>query len=162
MSYGILSGILAEVFSGFDLLKVLLTMNALVLTYIVYNQFRVTRNKLRLDLFEKRFAVFESTGKFIAKMVHETRPTLEDVFDYRESLREAEFLFEQDITEYLKAIDDKALLLWRIGEEMKGICDDVELKKVASAKEQTLLWLINQSRELPARLSPYLSFGRRL
>ena len=43
----------------------------LVAIYIAWQQWNTNRNKLKLDLFEKRFSVFQSTRTFLSSVLRD-------------------------------------------------------------------------------------------
>lgn len=48
----------------FDYWKLTTVVLAIFAAYIAYQQYRLGREKFKLDLFEKRFAVFSGTRRF--------------------------------------------------------------------------------------------------
>lgn len=102
-----------------DFWKVATVVLAILGAYIAYRQYTLGREKFKLDLFEKRFAVFAGARKFLTLILRDASVSREHLFDYRASVAEASFLFDEDITEYLRLIDSKALRLHTLEEVMK-------------------------------------------
>src|SRR6266705_907679 len=84
-----------------------------VAAYIAHGQLKINRAKLKLDLFERRVAVYESARQFINGL---TAHALVDTQAYREyciAISRAPFLFAEspDIPEYLTLLGHEATRL---------------------------------------------------
>jgi hypothetical protein len=79
-----------------------------VTSWIALRQWKTSRDKLRFDLFERRFAVYEATRKLISKVG--LGGTLEkgDLWTFEDATRGAEFLFQGPAREFLKKIGGMA------------------------------------------------------
>jgi len=64
-------------------------------------------------LFEKRFAVFGAVSASLEYYRRGESPD-EQLFEYRRSVAEANFLFESDIDDFIREIDKHALRLWLV------------------------------------------------
>ena len=130
-----------------------------VAAYIAFQQFWLARERLRLDLFEKRFAVFAAVRRFLSLILQGASVKMDDFWQYRAGVAEASFLFDEDITDYLGEIDRRALRAWRIGDEMKEPEPNEDLRvKRAGELSKELQWLTEQLAELKPRLAPYMKF----
>jgi hypothetical protein len=71
-------------------------------------QWRVAENKLRLDLFDRRYKVYEATVRFVRASVQDFAHIDQhlSVFNYETS--NAEFLFDADVVNYLEHIRQRA------------------------------------------------------
>jgi len=81
---------------------------SIAVVIIAWQQWQVARNKLRLDLFDRRCKVYEATMKFLAEIARKT--TFEDsqlVEFYPTS--DASFFFRADVVDYLSQIRHRAL-----------------------------------------------------
>ena len=84
---------------------------ALVVAWIALQQWWINRERLRLDLFDRRYAVFESTRKFISEIVRDAD------FDHLQQQAfwtgtvDASFLFHSEVTEYIDLVLSKAVKL---------------------------------------------------
>lgn len=126
-------------------------------TWIAYNQFRIAQANLRLALFDRRFAVFESAREFLVRVGRENVVTMRDIATYSRGILDAHFLFDAAVVAYLQEIRHRAL-------QLHG--EDVMLERGPRAGEQKLIdsrwggmqWLTEQLDELPKRLQPYMAF----
>jgi hypothetical protein len=138
----------------------LLTLLIAALVLLVqFRQYRTDRAKFKLDLFEKRFAVFVGTRRFLSQILTAGKVDLADLFAYRAAIGEAEFLYKTDITEYLREIDRRALNLHTLHGKIEPIPVGDERSRVAGEISDELGWLIGQLPELKDRFAPYLGFA---
>ena len=142
-----------------DYWKLLTVLVAIFAVYIAYQQFRLQRERIKLDLFEKRFQVFAASRKLLSIILIDASLDLKDLFEYRGAVAEATFLFGEDITGYLEEIDKKALRMHSLHEKLNGIPPGEERSKIVEEKHEALRWLTDQLPELKRRFAPYLKFG---
>jgi len=126
--------------------------------YVAYRQFVLGRERLKLDLFEKRFAVFVATRRLLTHALKNADITLEQLFEYRGGIAEASFLFDEDITNYLTSIDQKALHLRTVRDTMEPLPVGEARTRAAGEIAELLQWLTSQLPELKVRFAPYLKF----
>ena len=88
-----------------DVWKLLTLLIACGVAYVAYQQYLLGRAKFKLDLFEKRFAVFDATRKLLGAMASDGPGELEKVHEFRVAVTDAQFLFCSDVTDYLNEID---------------------------------------------------------
>jgi hypothetical protein len=72
-------------------------------------QWRVAENKLRLDLFDRRYNVYDATRKFLAVIVRDATFTDSQLFEFYGGTSDTEFLFRSEVVDYLAQIRKRAL-----------------------------------------------------
>lgn len=133
---------------------------ATIAVYIAWQQYKTARNKLKLDLFDRRFRVYQAQQLF-AYSCAKIQSLDQDSYDKLQALLpDAVFLFDADICDYLKELQMHAsrlqLLRMQIGsaetQEQRGVFVD----------QQTpiLQWVINESIHSEQRFLRYLSFKK--
>jgi hypothetical protein len=78
-------------------------------------QWRIAANKLRLDLFDRRYKVYEATLAFLRASVRDTARIDQLLIEFNYETSNAEFLFEADVVNYLHQIRERARdddILW--------------------------------------------------
>jgi len=122
-----------------------------IVTYIAWQQFTVNRRQHRLALFDKRMVVFNSTMKMIASVVQSANPTLPQCFQFIQDTRDHEFLFGQEVGDFINEVYKKATALH--AHIMMG---------PSSAAQQTevMEWFIGQMGEARKVFLPYLDFRK--
>jgi hypothetical protein len=94
---------------------------AVLALYITFHQFWLAKEKLRLDLFETRFAVFAGVRLFLSKISQVAAVTMDDVWKFRSDVAEASFVFDDDVTDLIDQIDKRAVEAWAAHEQMKEL-----------------------------------------
>ncbi|VVE46040.1 hypothetical protein [Pandoraea terrigena] len=81
-----------------------------IAAYIAYRQFRVAQAKLKLDLFERRYSIFEMVWGFTSGLAQGNIPDWggEKWVAFTNRRPEIAFLFGRDISEYCDEINKKA------------------------------------------------------
>lgn len=123
---------------------------------VAWLQWHVARNKLRLDLFDRRYKVFEGTRKFLQTASFENG----ELRLFKFATADAEFLFGSDVVEWLAEIREKAAHLITVRTLLARPKDDDDLAKLAEAQEADLLWLANRTDTLTKVFAPYLGFAK--
>ncbi len=132
---------------------------AILVVFVAYLQFKLANEKLKLDLFEKRFAIYKGVQSFLTYIMTEGKLTnLDKLSQFRAETQNKVFLFKDDIVSYLKEIDQKALGLLTIGEEIRDMPKGEQRSNLIKTKSELLRWLISQLPELIGIFSPYLKF----
>jgi hypothetical protein len=141
-----------------DIWKGLTALIAVALAYTAYQQYRIARERFKLELFEKRFSVFAATRTLLSHVLTNANVSMEQFFEFRRAVAEATFLFEADITNYLSEIDKKALYLHTTHELMSQRPPAENRQKIVEEHHQLLKWLTDQLPELKPKFAPYLKF----
>jgi hypothetical protein len=141
-----------------DFWKFLTVVVAVVVAYIALQQFWLVRERLKLDLFEKRFAVFSAARLFLSKVRQHRGVLMDDFGEYRSSVAEASFLFNEDVVDFLNEIDSRALHLWDLQEERNGRPAGSERESFAARIPPELEWLLSQLSMLNPTFGPYMKF----
>lgn len=125
--------------------------------YIAFHQWRVAKAKLNLDLFEKRYAVFEATWTELSQAmqvqeVRITNPNFTNLFP------KAQFLFGPEIRDYMLEISNKISELWVVQRKTKANNQIVPPDLIGKDVE-ILTWMSDHAMtECRARFGPYLDF----
>jgi hypothetical protein len=126
-------------------------------SYIAYKQWHLARNKLKHDLFNKRFFVFEAAISFITSIMTSGRAEDEAVSKFMIATREAKWLLDAPIAEYLdKQLYEKAIDLQTLNAELKGLQVGDERTENIRKQAEIKKWLAAQLRILDEKFSPYL------
>jgi hypothetical protein len=135
---------------------------AIIAVYIAYRQYKTEKNALRLELYEKRFRIFDETKKILHKINQEDKIKLEELRDFKFSTNESKFLFERDIPQFLEELKNNTL-------ERNHLTDDlgnIQLYPVGSServeKENRMhtleIWFSEEYENVENRFMQYLSF----
>jgi len=143
--------------SGFFSIATLFLSVAVVV--IAALQWRIADNKLRLDLFDRRYKVYDVTRKFLATILREANFTNSQLFEFYAGTSDAEFLFGADVTEHLEKIRKRAVHLQTAQRIFEPLPVGDERSKHVQAAHDDLSWLTDQITEITKTFAPYLGFA---
>jgi hypothetical protein len=129
--------------------------------YIAFNQYRTAKDKLRLELFEKRIDAYEKLQEYFNCILRDGRVENQAMSTLAEARYRSHFLFGNEILELINEVWNKAsemrrfhLILYKsnplpVGEERDRICEE---------ESNLLQWNLDKQKELPNKYSKYLKF----
>lgn len=144
----------AKVFSGF-----LTPIIGLLAAYIAWQQWNTRRDSLRLDLFDKRYTVYEGVKGFIEEVIREGHPTKDDIFDLKRKTHDVDFLFGEDIRNRVDEIVEKGARLKTLNEYLAVTPDNPEDKDreaLIEEEEELLNWFTNEYTRTREEFAKYL------
>lgn len=125
--------------------------------FIAHRQWRTAQNKLKLDLFERRFSVYDTARKLIGSIMGSGRAADAEVMRFLFGTREAKWLLNNDIAEYLyEQIYRKAIDLQTLSAELEGLPVGEERSKNVRSQSEIKKWMLKQFEVLDEKFSPFL------
>jgi len=126
---------------------------------IAWQQWRVADTKLRLDLFDRRYKIYDATKKFLAVIIREATFTDSQLFEFNAGTSVAEFLFEADLVAYLGQIRKRALHMRTAQQLFEPLPVGDERSRHVQAAHDDLSWLSDQITAMTKTFTPYLGFA---
>ncbi len=118
--------------------------------------------KLKLDLYNKRFRIFEETKKILHKIVQEAHIEPIELRDFRFSTNESKFLFDNEITLFLEELKTKAFKLNHAEENLKNLNQypvETGKRETEISKDSELTsWFNSEYENIEYRFDKYLNF----
>lgn len=96
--------------TGFN--AALATFNGIFLSWLAYRNHQVSRNQLKLALYDRCFKVYEAVKQLLVDATKTDSLTVEGVAAYLKGTTESRFLFDPAAVAFIDAIRRKALA-WR-------------------------------------------------
>jgi hypothetical protein len=128
--------------------------------FIAYKQVRIATAKLNLDLYEKRFAVFNAARNFHAEFTVEGKMTRDMLDHFIFGTSEAVFLFEGEVKAFLDHLRDETFSLRHLAVSLKSAADNDERRgEIADKMAQIETELMGSYPKLVALFKPYLKLG---
>ncbi len=127
-----------------------------MVAFIAYQQWRVARNKLRMDLFDRRYKVYDATRLFLSVILRDATFKDSDLFSFYAGISDAEFLFRADVTDYLGQIRKRALDMRTHQKAYEHLSVGDERSRHVQAENDQLLWLSEQLTAMAKTFAPYL------
>jgi hypothetical protein len=130
-------------------------------TYIAFNQYRTNRDKLRLDLFEKRIEAYEKLQEYFNYLLRDGRVEDKAIPILAEARYKSLFLFGNEITEYIDEVWAKASEMRRLDLKLYGsnplpVGEDRD--RVCEEESDLLQWNLDQQKDSPKKYFKYLKF----
>jgi hypothetical protein len=146
--------VIAKVLAGF-----LTPVIAIFGAYIAWQQFGLSRQKIRLDLYDRRLRVYQAVTNLFAEVAREGDVSRSTLGSYYADVFEARFLFGKDLKDYLTEVRQKASKLGSINFRLADSrASQATVSSLAQEKELVLYWFDQQIEDSAARFEPYLSF----
>ena len=137
-------------------LSALLTPTGAVFAIIIaYRQWRIAQNKLKLDLFEKRLAVYSCVSEFIANRASRSTDATEDI-KFLRGIESAQWLYDKSIVEYISGLWHKSADLACLVSELDGMPPSDERNEKVRAKHSLLKWFNDQHEVISKKFAPFL------
>lgn len=139
-----------------ELSKALLTpLIAIIAAYVAWQQMITNRRKLKLDLFDRRYAVFESIGQFIGSILTSGRVGEGKEFQFLVDTKATNLLFGEDIAKFVSEVYQKSVQLHALDAELDGSTGET---RTANIKTQRAIkdWYSKALEGLEKRFSDFL------
>jgi hypothetical protein len=128
--------------------------------FIAYRQWITGRNKLKLDLFEKRYLIFEAARKVLAESTKHHKPKDEDLYPFISAVIGAKWLFNQEVADYLqKELWGKLIDLQTLTEELDGLNSEAERSIIVQKRANLRKQLWKEFDHLEKKLGPFLQLS---
>ena len=123
---------------------------ALIVTFIAYQQWRTAQNKLKLDLFDRRFLIYQAAHSFISLIEQHVSVTQDELYKFRADTRSAKWIMSPNIWNYFEELCNNAQNLQNI--KAKLTCSSSASEKSAQQKEKDDLtkWFAEQHEKFDA------------
>jgi hypothetical protein len=130
-----------------------------VIGYYAYRisrgQHRVAQHKLRLDLYERRYKIFDAVEDFWWEVVQQSSMYTEaNLSDFYKKTAETRFLFGPEVFDYLAAFRDRVVT----ERQLQLARDETERITLSEKSLQNNLWVEKQRAEIIRLFIPYLDF----
>ena len=131
---------------------------ALLGLFIAYRQWRTAQNKLKLELFEKRLAIYNAAIAFIRNVMTSGKATDEQLRNLVRGTKEAKWLLSTKIATYLdEELFTKGSNLRCLYDELEGVPVSEELTNNVHKQRKIKEWLESQYKILDEKFSKYLA-----
>jgi hypothetical protein len=133
---------------------------ALLSLHIAYRQWRTAQNKLKLELFEKRLAIYNAATTFISSVMTSGKATDEQLRNLILGTKEAKWILSPSVAKYLdKELYAKGVDLQCLSAELEGVPVSKERSTNVHEQRNIKLWLDDQYRILDEKFAKYLSIS---
>jgi hypothetical protein len=140
---------------------ILSPMLAVITVIIIILQYRLAKYFWRLDLFEKRYSIYNSSIEFISKIVSNAKITNDELFSFLRNTRDRDFLFADDIKKYLNELYSRALELYSLENKLKSEPVGEQRNSDCDEESELLKWFSSQYDIARIKFGKYLSIKKK-
>ncbi len=145
-----------------QVLSALLTpLIAVLAAYIACQQWRTNHLRLRHELFDRRYALYEKIASFMAEILVQGKVPANAETQFLRDTKATIFLFDKEIWEFTEQIYHKAVALHALEMMLENLQGKDRADNVAKQRE-IKDWLGSQLQDCTTRFSRFLSLGERL
>ncbi len=138
---------------------ILILVIAVVTTYIAIQQHRM---KFVLEMFEKRYAVYQGVKNFILSAGRYANLSNDDFFKFNEETQDAFFLFGEGVEKYIDNLRLKGSKLRYLNEKLsdQNLPIGEERSKLSAEEAELNIWFGNQLSESKKIFKKYLRISQ--
>lgn len=144
-------------------LGIIAALISVIAASISWQQSQTNKNKLKLDLFDRRFAVYWAAKMLIGEIYYDLTVSDEALHTFGKKTEQADFLFGNDIVAFLEETRKNALKLRSIGRQLGraiSLQDAVKADRLTEDENKVLQWAIHYDKHLPEIFRRYLDFSK--
>lgn len=131
----------------------------LSVAYVAWQQWNLSKAKLRLDLFDRRYKIYEATKTFLLQISSATTFSHLELVTFYAGTADAQFLFDSDVVDYLALIRKRAVGMTTHKKVYERLPEGEERSRHVEAEADDLVWLHEQLTAITKVFNPYLSFS---
>jgi hypothetical protein len=137
-------------------IKLLTLVLACLGVYIAYQQYQVNLRKFNLDLFEKRYAIFDALKKVMYQVTREAAIENIHINEYKTNISDARFLFNSDVTDYLQEVLNKSAEL-HMHQARLRTAEGTAKTDIIDQEHQVILWFAEEINNFQSPFFPYMA-----
>lgn len=149
--------------SWFNIMQFVLTaVIALTTTWIARQQYKVNKKRLKNELYDKRFEVYQLVDSFINDILREGKTSFDKAREFYIEASLSKFLFDDDINIYIKDLYNKAIKLCSLKDKIyptdgsPGLPVGKERSQICEKEAGLLTWFGDQKKESVIIFRKYL------
>lgn len=132
----------------------------LFIAFIGLHQLRNGKHKLRLEMFDRRYSMYEATKVLIDKIAINGQVSSTDLAEFRRNVRGAEFLFDGEARKFFKSLIDLSLRADLARSKQAAAKDETALGDLFDEEDQYLKLVEAESPNLEKIFGPYLDLSK--
>jgi hypothetical protein len=129
---------------------------AVIGAWIAFRQSQIARNKLKLDLYDRRFEVYQTVQKTLGTITVRGKLGLGDEAMYLSGIQTAKWLFGPEVVVYLETNLWRKIVDFGMHNTMSEGPPSEERNEHVRARAEVMKWLMDQHKELDRLCAPYL------
>jgi hypothetical protein len=147
-------------FSAASIQSVLTIVIAASVAYIALRQWLTARDKLRLDLYDRRLLIYREVVEYLSLMMQSHEIKTEDLGKFRAATSEADFLFDPEISKYIDEVGNKAMKLWEAKFVLPEVPEGLNRQKTVSEIVECATWFSGQHEIAKKKFMKYIDISK--
>jgi hypothetical protein len=140
--------------------KLMVPLIAAIALYIAYQQWLTNSQKLKLDLFERRYLIYKNVMNIIRDVTSKANANYEHLSEFHNVTEGAEFLFGSDVNSYLEGLRlnliKSAFLTQRYNSHVSDKHPKENIQQINDETHLLRLWFDDQFSKCQKKFSKYL------
>ena len=136
---------------------------AVVAVYIAWQQWQTNRQKLTIDLYDRRLRIHKEIKRFLSKIAVDATISAQELLEFYSSVSEAHFLFGAEIPEYIEEIYGHATRFLQHSTEYRDHTrphpEGYDHATVVREMNQELQWLVYEGGKVNDHFKKYLGLS---
>jgi hypothetical protein len=124
---------------------------------LAWQQVKIAQTKLRHDLFDRRFKVFEAARLFLARVMASGKMSVPAFNEYTAGVIDAQFLLSKQVHAYLFEIRRRASVMQALNDTLEPLPPGAKKTKLVEDAGEHFTWLVAQLDVLPDKFKPFLA-----
>ena len=130
---------------------------AIIAGLITWGQWKTARDRLKLDLFDKRLVIYQVARDFLASVMTSGKVNEKELFKFSMAMREAKWLLNADVAQYLnETLRNKAIYLQVLDQELPTISPGAERTRNVHRQSEIKKWINAQYDVLDKKFASFL------
>ncbi len=138
------------------------TIIGLIAVYIAFAQWRTAHQKVVLDLFDRRMKVYEKAAAAAISVIRSARVDNDASWNLREAMRDARFLFGDDVTSYLDNLNQAFVDIDQYNSELNVLQSEPERIEVLRKKREKMEFVHKFYPTFPDLCYQYMRMDQKL
>ncbi len=132
----------------------------IIAAYIAWQQWKVNERRLKHELFNRNFLVYEAILNFIGSIVASGKAKDANLYNFNKDTKVAKFLLGKDINKFINDIYEKSIDLQTLDAELEGLTAGEERIKKVRKRGEIKKWIYSQIGELDKKFEQTLVLER--
>ena len=147
----------------FEIASLLTPLTAFIALWVGIKQYKIEKNQLKLNLYQKRYQVYDGIKNLLIAAIQNGKLNATDLSNFTVDTKEHDFLFDNDIADYIKQIQEKAANWHALGFDLHapgGVPNETRRQELATKNSELFLWFGNQFDISKGLFKKYLKFDK--
>jgi hypothetical protein len=132
---------------------------ACIAGYIAWKQWKTAQDRLRLDMHQKRFVVYDAAKRLVNMTMIHGQLTAEDLGNFYDGIKGAEFLFDGETKVFLNKIGTMAIKAMNARARLQRQPDHPNADKIIDEEQDIVQFLMDQGPRLDSVFTRYLDIS---